>query len=225
MTTFTPTLEALRARYGERFKWLVLFTLMVGAVSSVISATIVNVAIPDLSRHFVLGQERAQWVSASFMVAMTLAMLLTPWLLLRFGLRRTFIGALLLLGLGGLAGGLSPNYEVMIAMRVVEGIAAGIMQPLPNIFILRVFEEREQGKALSLFGFGEVLAPAIGLNNPRSAMIFGGLMGTNSGVMAGLAATDPKLVPYGAMTATFYTGLGCLLGPSFFYLVIRFLAI
>jgi hypothetical protein len=50
-------------------------------------------------------------------------------------------------------------------------------------------------------------------------------MGTNSGVMAGLAATDPKLVPYGAMTATFYTGLGCLLGPSFFYLVIRCLAI
>ena len=152
MTTFTPTLEALRARYGERFKWLVLFTLMVGAVSSVISATIVNVAIPDLSRHFVLGQERAQWVSASFMVAMTLAMLLTPWLLLRFGLRRTFIGALLLLGLGGLAGGLSPNYEVMIAMRVVEGIAAGIMQPLPNILILRVFPEREQGKAFGLFG-------------------------------------------------------------------------
>jgi hypothetical protein len=42
-------------------------------------------------------------------------------------------------------------------------------------------------------------------------------MGTNSGVMAGLAATDPKLVPYGAMTATFYTGLGCLLGPSLFH--------
>ena len=93
---------------------------------------------------------------------MTLAMLLTPWLLLRFGLRRTFIGALLLLGLGGLAGGLSPNYEVMIAMRVVEGIAAGIMQPLPNILILRVFPEREQGKAFGLFGFGVVLAPAVG---------------------------------------------------------------
>ncbi|WP_286758189.1 DHA2 family efflux MFS transporter permease subunit [Ralstonia sp. RL] len=162
MTTFTPTLEALRARHGEHFKWLVLFTLMVGAVSSVISATIVNVAIPDLSRHFVLGQERAQWVSASFMVAMTLSMLLTPWLLLRFGLRRTFIGALVLLGVGGLAGGLSPNYGVMIAMRVVEGVAAGIMQPLPNILILRVFPEREQGKAFGLFGFGVVLAPAVG---------------------------------------------------------------
>ena len=63
-------------------------------------------------------------------------------------------------------------------------------------------------------------AKYVGLNNPRSAMIFGGLMGTNSGVAAGLAATDPKLVPYGAMTATFYTGLGCLMVPSLLYLVV-----
>ena len=52
------------------------------------------------------------------------------------------------------------------------------------------------------------MAGRIGLNNPQAAMAYGGLMGTTSGVTAGLAATDPKLVPYGAMTATFYTGLG-----------------
>ena len=65
------------------------------------------------------------------------------------------------------------------------------------------------------------VARYIGLNNPRSAMVYGGLMGTTSGVAGGLAATDPKLVPYGAMTATFYTGLGCLLGPSIVFVVIR----
>jgi len=65
------------------------------------------------------------------------------------------------------------------------------------------------------------VARSIGLDNPHSAMIFGGLMGTTSGVAGGLAATDPKLVPYGAMTATFYTGLGCLLGPSVFYFAVR----
>lgn len=64
------------------------------------------------------------------------------------------------------------------------------------------------------------VAKYIGLDNPRSAMIFGGLMGTTSGVAAGLAATDPKLVPYGAMTATFYTGIGCLLAPSILYLLV-----
>lgn len=66
-----------------------------------------------------------------------------------------------------------------------------------------------------------LLAKRIGLDNPHAAMVFGGIMGTNAGVMAGLAATDPKLVPYGALTATFYTGLGCLLCPSVFYLIIR----
>jgi hypothetical protein len=65
------------------------------------------------------------------------------------------------------------------------------------------------------------VARYIGLNNPRSALVYGGLMGTTSGVAGGLAATDPKLVPYGAMTATFYTGLGCLLGPSVVFFTIR----
>ncbi len=64
------------------------------------------------------------------------------------------------------------------------------------------------------------LAKKVGLTNPAAAMAFGGLMGTNSGVSAGLAATDPALVPYGAVTATFYTGLGCLLCPSLFYLML-----
>jgi hypothetical protein len=40
-------------------------------------------------------------------------------------------------------------------------------------------------------------------------------------VAGGLAATDPRLVPYGAMTATFYTGVGCLLAPSVLYFVVR----
>ena len=66
-----------------------------------------------------------------------------------------------------------------------------------------------------------LIAKRIGLDNPRTAMVFGGLLGTTSGVAGGLAATDPKLVPYGAMTAIFYTGLGCLLGPSLMFFIIR----
>lgn len=65
------------------------------------------------------------------------------------------------------------------------------------------------------------VAARIGLDNPHAALIYGGLMGTTSGVAGGLAATDPKLVPYGAMTATFYTGVGCLLAPSVLFLAVR----
>ncbi len=75
-------------------------------------------------------------------------------------------------------------------------------------------------KAILVMVATPLVAKRIGLDNPQSALIYGGLMGTTSGVAAGLAATDPKLVPYGAMTATFYTGVGCLLAPSLLYLLV-----
>ena len=78
-------------------------------------------------------------------------------------------------------------------------------------------------KTIAVTIFTPILAEKIRLNDPGSAMAFGGIMGTSSGVAAGLAATDPKLVPYGAVTATFYTGLGCLLCPSLLYYLVEIL--
>lgn len=90
----------------------------------------------------------------------------------------------------------------VIALSVAAGLVKSVMVMIATPFIAR----------------------SIGLDNAQSAMVFGGLMGTTSGVAGGLAATDPRLVPYGAMTATFYTGLGCLLGPSLIFFAIRAIA-
>jgi EmrB/QacA subfamily drug resistance transporter len=156
------SLAGLQARYGARHRWYLLFAVMVGTMASVMSSTIVNVAIPDMSRHFTLGQERAQWVSSSFMVAMTVSMLTTPWLLGRFGYRRTYLMCVWMLMVGGIAGGISTEYYLVLAARVLEGLAAGVVQPIPAIIILRAFEPSEQGRASGVFGTGVVLAPAIG---------------------------------------------------------------
>lgn len=96
---------------------------------------------------------------------------------------------------GGAIGASSDVIAISIAAGVVKSILVTITTPL--------------------------FAKMIGLNNPQSAMVYGGIMGTTSGVAAGLAATDPALVPYGAMTATFHTGLGCLLCPSILYFLVK----
>ncbi len=153
---------ALARRFGPRYRWWVLLTVMIGTMASIMASTIVNVAVPDMSRVFELGQERAQWLSAGFMAAMTLSMLTTPWLLERYGYRHTYCGAVLLLMVGGILGGLSPWFGLIIGMRVAEGLAAGILQPIPAIIVLHAFEPGERGKAMGIFGFGVVLAPAIG---------------------------------------------------------------
>lgn len=156
------SLPALQARHGPRYRWLLLFVVMVGTVASIMSSTIINVAIPDLSHHFALGQERAQWVSSGFMAAMTVSMLTTPWLLSRYGYRRTYMGCMWMLLVGGVVGGLANHYPLVLAARVAEGLAAGVVQPIPAIIILRAFESNEQGRASGIFGMGAVLAPALG---------------------------------------------------------------
>ena len=152
----------LEARYGENYRWWVLLPVMVGTMASIMASTIINVAVPDLSRVFHLGQERAQWLSAGFMAAMTWSMLTTPWLLARFGYRRTYVGVVLVLLAGGIVGGSSPWFGLVLAMRVVEGLAAGVLQPIPAIIVMRAFESHERGRAMGIFGFGVVLAPALG---------------------------------------------------------------
>ncbi len=156
------TLPELQARYGERYRWLLLLSVMIGTMASIMSSTIINVAIPDMSQHFTLGQARAQWVSSGFMVAMTVSMLTTPWLLGRYGYRATYVGCMLLLMAGGIVGGFANQFGLVLAARVAEGLAAGVVQPIPAIIIMRAFAPHEQGRASGLFGMGVVLAPALG---------------------------------------------------------------
>ncbi|MGE8318713.1 MAG: DHA2 family efflux MFS transporter permease subunit [Comamonas sp.] len=156
------TVQDLRDRHGERFRWLLLLTSMVGMMAAIISSTIFNVAIPEMSHHFNLGQSRAQWVTSAFMIATTVAMLTTPWLLSRYGYRNTYLGAVVLLMVGGIGGGFAGDYNLVLLARVAEGLAAGVIQPIPAIIILHAFEPHEQGRANGIFGLGIVLAPAIG---------------------------------------------------------------
>ena len=96
----------------------------------------------------------------------------------------------------GAAFGVSSDVVALsIAAGVVKSIAAMIIAPL--------------------------VAKKVKLDNPSSAMIFGGLIGSTSGTAGALAAVDEKLVPYGAMVATFYTGIGCLLTPTIFTTLLR----
>jgi malonate transporter MadM subunit len=75
-------------------------------------------------------------------------------------------------------------------------------------------------KSIAVMTMTPFVSRFIRIDTPKTAMIYGGLMGTTSGTAAGMAATNPELVPYAAMTATFYTGFGCLICPSILYWIV-----
>ena len=101
--------------------------------------------------------------------------------------------------------------KVIVKIKIILGCALNILGNLfDNIWVGLI-------KTVFIMIFTPFVAKRVGITSPRTAMIFGGLVGSTSGVSTGLAAYDPELVPYGTMVATFYSGFGCLLCPSVLY--------
>ncbi len=208
--------DALSQRYGERYKWMVLFILALGTVAGVLCTSSFNVAVPALTRHFRLGQDQVQWAMTGFLAAMTVAMLPTSWLLDRLGFRRVFLIALAILGLASLAGFFAPTFALVVAARIVQGAAAGVLQPMGALALMRLFPPEIQGRASGLLIFSIALTPAVapslgGLLLDRFGWQSIFLLGLPFAVVAALAAIRLLPAPREIKTQAFdWIGLGWL---------------
>jgi EmrB/QacA subfamily drug resistance transporter len=137
-------------------------TALIASFSVILSATIVNVAVPEIMGAFGIEQTKAQWLSTGFLAAMTATMLLGDWAGRAFGQRRTITTALILFTVGSVLGGVAPDEDILILARVLQGAAAGIVQPTAMMILFDLFPPHERGSAMGIFGIGVVLAPALG---------------------------------------------------------------
>ncbi|WP_286221362.1 DHA2 family efflux MFS transporter permease subunit [Marinobacter apostichopi] len=156
------TVEGLRARYGERWRWLAVATVMLGTMATVLSATVVNVALHDIMLEFGIRQGRVHWLATGFIAAMTTTMLASSWLLDHFGVRKTLACAMFMFTVISIAGGFAATPEQLIAARVGQGAMAGLMQPMGMYLVFRIFPREKRGQAMGIYGMGVILAPALG---------------------------------------------------------------
>lgn len=210
------TFGALSQRYGARYKWLVLLVVGIGMVAGVLSTSSFNVAIPALSRAFGLGQDQVQWAMTGFMTAMTVSMLPTPWLLARFGFRRVFLLAVAILTLASIAGYIASTFMQVVCARILQGAAAGVLQPMAVLVTMRLFPPEYQGRATGLSTLSIALtpafAPALGgalLDRFGWEAIF--LLNLPFCLVAGIAALYLLPLPRNSMTTPFdWIGLSWL---------------
>ncbi len=148
--------------YGDFYCKMLTITVIVGSISTALSMTVINVAIPEIMGSFGIGQDMAQWLSAAFLAAMTSSMVLVDWMLKTFGQRAVYIGSLALFALGSILGGLSPDPNTLIAARALQGAGAGAIQPLAMLAIFKVYPPGKRGQAMGIFGLGVMVAPALG---------------------------------------------------------------
>jgi MFS family permease len=163
------SIDQLFLHYGPAYRWFATATAMVATISVVLSTTIVNVAIPDVMGAFGISQVQGQWLSTGFLAAMTATMLVTDWAYRAFGQRTSMIAALTIFSAGSVLGGIAPDESILTLARVIQGGAAGLVQPLAMTLLFQVFPTNQRGAAMGIFGVGVVLAPARpGANRQRA---------------------------------------------------------
>lgn len=142
-------------------KWPPTVAVMTGTFSVLLAATILNVALPSLMQTFAVDQQTAQWLITGFLAAMTAGMLTTAPCVERFGVRATFIAAMALFVAAAVAGAVGRDIYTIIAARTLQGVAAGVVQPLGMIVVFNAFPPEERGKGFGVYGLGVILAPAV----------------------------------------------------------------
>jgi len=148
--------------YSSLQRWGVMAMAIVSSVSTVASSTIINVAIPDIMGALGISPVDAQWLSAGFLAAMTASMVLVDYASKAYGQRQVMVVALAAFVVSSTVGAITSDATTLIVMRLVQGAAAGIVQPLCMIAIFQVYPPERRGTAMGIFGVGVVMAPALG---------------------------------------------------------------
>ena len=143
-------------------KWLISIPVMLAALTAVLDASIVNVAIPHMQSTFGAGVDEIDWVLTGYLISNVIVIPATGWLSSVYGLRQYFALSQVIFIIASVLCGLSWSLNSLIFFRILQGIGGGALVPVALTIMLEAFPPSEFGMASALFGVGAMLGPAIG---------------------------------------------------------------
>ena len=143
-------------------KWIIAGTVMIGNIMAVLDSSIVNVALPDMAGNLGATVEEITWVVTGYILANVLIMPTVGMLSSRFGRKHLYMVAIAVFTVASMLCGLAGSLRVMVAFRVIQGLAGGVLVTVPQAILRESFPPHEQGVAMGVYGMGVVIAPAIG---------------------------------------------------------------
>ncbi len=136
-------------------------TLLVGFMS-LLDVTIVNVAVPSIQQGLHASSASIQWIVSGYALTFGLTLVAGGRLGDVVGRREMFLIGLVLFTLTSAAAGLAPTEHLLVAARLLQGAAAGLLTPQNSGLIQQLFQGEERGRAFGLFGTTVGVSSAIG---------------------------------------------------------------
>ena len=141
---------------------LTMLVMLSGTFMVVLDFFIVNVALPSLQQDLHAGAAILQLVVAAYGIATAAGLVTGGRLGDIFGRRRMFMLGMFLFALASLACGVAPNGEVLVAARVLQGLAGALIQPQVLAMLGLVYTGEHRAKAFAAYGLALGLGAALG---------------------------------------------------------------
>jgi DHA2 family multidrug resistance protein len=143
-------------------KWLLTFSVMVVAVMQVLDTSVTNVALPHMQGSLSASVEEVAWVITSYLAANAVIIPATGWLTAYFGRRKFFLVCTVLFTASSFLSGIAPNLEILVLMRVFQGLGGGPVIPMSQAILWEIFPLHQRGLAMAMWGVGIMMGPIFG---------------------------------------------------------------
>ncbi len=147
---------------NAREKVVVLLTMCFALAMAMLDNTVVNVALPTISRELGTGVSGLQWIVDGYVLAFA-SLLLTGGIAGdRYGRKRMFLTGLTIFTIASALCGLSQTTGQLIGARAIQGVGAALLIPGTLSIITVTFPPHERARAIGLWAGISALALALG---------------------------------------------------------------
>src|SRR5580704_12856763 len=122
---------------------------------------VISIALTDVSGALGISHDSQTWIESLYVSAEIIGMAISPWLLTTFTLRRWTLFAIALCGASSVLIPFSPNIETIYALRLVQGLAGGLIIPLLMATALRVLTPNIRLYGLAVYALTATFTPAL----------------------------------------------------------------
>ncbi len=143
---------------------LLVATIAVALASfmNILDTTIAIVALPHIAGNLGVTPSQGSWVITTYSVCLAVILPLSGWITRRFGEVHTFTVAVLMFSITSWLCSSATSFNALLVFRALQGLSGGLLLPLSQTLLLRIYPPEKQGLALGIWGITSAVAPVLG---------------------------------------------------------------
>lgn len=141
----------------------IMMCIMLGPFVNILDYNVVNVSLPKMMSGLSTDVLTIRWVVTCFLISTAVIMPSLGWLGSVLGNKNLYVLGLTVFTSATTLCGMAPNVESLIALRVIQGLGAGVLMPMSMVLMVESYPPEKRGMGTALWGLGASLGSVIGL--------------------------------------------------------------